>query len=360
MIRYTAMLCFLMLFAGCVQSDQSVNENALNSDAQVLVEWKEWAESTDEGLWEDDLEHQVHFEHITQLGGEVDEGSPLFTYVESFCVQGDTIFITDSAKEEVIAVTSSGEILWSIGGPGEGPGLFSGIGQIDVMGDVIAVVNQANSRVDILSTDGEWQTSFQVMIPYDVSMVSDGQMAVAMHTSATGCIVYCSTAGNTIAKFGTWSEHMEGWASNRDLHCTIADSKTLVLTSYYSNRVELYDLLNEQRIKSFHRTLPFHLEGTTENNGMISFQTVILDVFIGPEGMINVLLRPFADNKTVDLVNHQHSGIAVVDRFDYSGQYLDSYIIPAPASQVCYSQGVLYASCESECSIQLFRVRVGE
>ena len=151
---------------------------------------------------------------------------------------------------------------------------------------------------------------------------------------------------------------MDGWGANRDLHCLVYNSELLVLTSYYADRIEIYDIEEESRILEFNRRLPVDIPEPSEENGFVNFNTVILDVFIGPEGMINTLLRPFSTEKTLDL----QSGITdfcVIDRFNFEGEYLDSYVVPTKASLATYNNGNLFIANEEESEILVYKISVG-
>jgi hypothetical protein len=114
----------------------------------VMNEWKDWAESSADGLWENDSSHMVTLDLLHVYGGP-EEVDPPFFYPEAFTVQGDTFFVSDGGAQKLVVFNSQGEILWSTEGPGEGPGLFSGVSQLDVVGDIISVSNLGNSRIDL-------------------------------------------------------------------------------------------------------------------------------------------------------------------------------------------------------------------
>jgi hypothetical protein len=325
----------------------------------VMNEWKDWAESSADGLWENDSSHMVTLDLLHVYGGP-EEVDPPFFYPEAFTVQGDTFFVSDGGAQKLVVFNSQGEILWSTEGPGEGPGLFSGVSQLDVVGDIISVSNLGNSRIDLFSTSGEWLKSIRILSAYDIQFLNDSLMVVVKQTSPEGCVMLLSCDGDTLTSFGRWEEHLGGWGSNRDLHCAVLNSKLLVLTSYYSARIEIYDIAAESLLVDFSRTLPVEIPKPENDNGIVTFNTVILDVFIGPEGMINVLLRPFSPKKTLDLQNEGIADYSVVDRFNILGQYLDSYVIPAPASIATYNDGKLFVGSENECAIFTYKISTGD
>jgi len=284
--------------------------------------------------------------------------NPPFFFPEAFAVQGDTFFVSDGGTQKLVAFNSDGQTLWSTDGPGEGPGLFSGVSQLDVLGDRISVINLRSARIDFFSTAGGWLNSVPVLNAYDVQMLNDSLIVAVKQTSQEGCAMLLSTSGDTLSIFGQWEEHAEGFSSNRDLHCAVSDSNTLVITSYYSDIIDTYNMNTQTRLNSFCRILPVEIEKPDYHLGRMALNTIILDVFIGPEGMINTLLRPFSLEKSLDL----QTGIAncsVVDRFDFQGRYLDSYVLPVFASLVRYENGLLYVCSEQDCTISTYDISVG-
>ncbi|NOQ23408.1 MAG: hypothetical protein GQ565_12285 [Candidatus Aegiribacteria sp.] len=360
MILRTLCILIVIILCSCAEPHEN-NKDSIVSDSLsiILREWKEWSERTDEGLWEDDSEHKVTLEMLQVYGGS-EAIDPPFYYIESFAVKGDTIFVSDRSTERLVAFDLDNQVLWTTEGFGEGPGHFSGISQLDVYNDVIAVANMGNGRVDIFSTDGKWSQSIQVISPYDLEILNDSVLIVVKQTSPEGCVMLLNMNGDTLSTFGAWEDHLEGFSANRDLHCTMVDSEHLVINSYYTNRMEIYSLYTNCMISSFNRTLPVEIPEPQSENGMISLNTFLLDIFIGPEGMINVLLRPFTPDKSIDTMTEDIVNLSIVDRFNHQGQYLDSYVIPVSTSQVIYSNGILYAGSALECAIYSFNVMIGE
>lgn len=86
--------------------------------ADTGVKWVEYAESSDEGLWEERTD-RLPFAPSDSLGGGMD---PHFYDPCSFCAAGDTLFVADQSTRQVVAVRAGGEVLWPVGGQGEGPG----------------------------------------------------------------------------------------------------------------------------------------------------------------------------------------------------------------------------------------------
>ncbi|PIE52961.1 hypothetical protein CSA37_03335 [Candidatus Fermentibacteria bacterium] len=323
-----------------------------------MNEWKDWAEGSDTGLWVNDSLHRVSVCEIARYGGD-ESMNPPFYKPEALDVCGDMIYIADGGTQKLVAINHNGEVVWETEGIGEGPGHFNSISQVDATTEIVAVSDIANARVDLFSIEGEWLNSVPVIHPYDIQIYRDTTVMVAKYAlEGDNCFKIMNLSGDLLSSFGYWEEHGNGWSSNRDLHFAIKDS-VAVLTSYYTDRIELYDINSEMLISSFTRELPFDYPRPENDNGFTTFSTVILDVYIGPERMINVVYRPFTPDKTVDLSSVEFGEMTVIDRFNYSGEYLDSYVIPDNATQVVYENNQLYSLNEFESTLTIYEVGIG-
>ncbi len=139
------------------------------------------------------------------------------------------------------------------------------------------------------------------------------------------------------------------------VHIDLKDS-LLVATSYYSDRIEIYDLRKESMTAAFARDLPFEFSGPENDGGIISLTPVILDVYTGPKGMINVLYRPFGEDKCVEFAIENLADISVIDRYNYDGEYLDSYIMPKNVTQATYDNGKLYVINDFESMLDIYSI----
>ncbi|PIE52498.1 hypothetical protein CSA37_06845 [Candidatus Fermentibacteria bacterium] len=350
---FFASLCLLILIS-CGSGSPSVEDtSAPDSISLVIEEWKNWAESSDDGLWEGDSSHSLTISLLKSYGGP-DDIDPPFYYPEGLAVAGDTVFITDNNTQKLVAIDESGEVLWETEGLGEGPGHFTAISQVNVNDHFIAVTDLGNARVDFFNRAGEWLQSVPALSAYDVHFLDDSLAVVAKYTTSE-CFLVVSVTGDTLSTFGSWADHLEGWPSNRDLHIDLKDS-LLIVTSYYSDRIEIYDLQKDSMTAAFARDLPFEFSGPENDGGMISLTPVILDVYTGPEGMINVLYRPFNEDKCVEFAIENLADISVIDRYNYDGEYLDSYIIPKNVTQATYDNGKLYAINDIESMLDIYSI----
>lgn len=325
-----------------------------------LLEWKTWAESSSEGLWENNLEYSIILRSDWAIGE--DELQPPFYAIESFDVSGNTLFVADPASQKLIALREDGTNLWTLGQPGEGPGSFSCIGQIEVGSSLILVSNMDNSRIDIVSRDGEWLNSISLYQPYDIQFYQDSLIIAASLSDPDRLINILNLDGDLVSSFGSWDDPSGDLPfCNRNLHIALSEDSLLAVSSYYSSYIQIYDLTTTELIAGFQRETPLtnvdiemHSDGETHN---FSLPIHHLDVFEGPSGMLNVLLRPFTTNKEIATSSEEIATIAVIDRFNWSGEYLDSYAIPTIAGQVIFRDGQLYVSDEMNSTLRCYIIK---
>ncbi len=330
----------------------------------LLEDWSGWAEGSDDGLWESDSSRSIHFAELSAFGG--DEPSPPFFSIESFDVSGDTVIVTDRQSEQLVALRSTdGSVLWRTGQPGEGPGCFTSIGQVDCSGGLIALANQGMGRIDLFSRDGTWLESIPFMQPYDLCFLEDSLLAVVSLADPEALVTLVRVDGETLSAFGTWDHPSAALPpANRNLHCALVAPGILAVTSYYANHIQLMDLRGDSTIRSFSRNLPVAIPEPAigGSGGMTTFslQTWILDVAAGPSGTVDVLLRPFdEDRQTIEGPDFEPAGVSIVDRFDLEGHYLDSYAIPGSIDQLLYSDSVLYAADWRDSRLVMFGFAAG-
>jgi hypothetical protein len=330
---------------------------------ESLALWRKWATSSDQGLWEDDGCRGLSFKPLSTHGGTL---PPHFFSVESFAIRGDTVFITDPAANRLVALDHRGDLMWAVGQPGEGPGDFAHIGQVAVSPTHVAVADVGNNRVNLLTRRGRWQRSFAVQQPYDICFAEDSLLAVVTTVEAGGAVHLYDTGGEALASFGEWTSPFAGLRFTRDLHCAIIQDSLLAVCSYYQQNVQLYSLRERTLKSTLTRALPFKpatpaAKGGESDSVFFALDTFLLDVFEGPEGMVNVLLRPFAPDRSLQCAEKGMAEVSIIDRFDLQGNYLDSYVVPASLSQVVYHNGELWGSHEGEGAIYRYSVeRAGE
>ena len=78
-------------------------------ELEIAAEWKEYFESSDDGLWENVSEHSLSYRYAGQFG--VDNGLEPAVYAPvALCASGDTVFVTDSGTMQIVALDSEGNV----------------------------------------------------------------------------------------------------------------------------------------------------------------------------------------------------------------------------------------------------------
>jgi hypothetical protein len=373
-------VCFLVLDA-CQDSDQYreetaiLNEGEINgtlaivTDLDTLQKWQDWAMSSDEGLWKNDPSQKITMTLLRTYGGE-DNPNPQFFTVKWMEVSGDTLFISDRARECLVCMNSDGEVLWEYGEPGEGPGHFTCIGSIAVSDSWIAVCNTIGDRVELISRAGEPIDTYSLMNPLCVVTVSDEEFVVLSRAEYGGDIhLYNIHEGHT-ASFGEcpWPGGEVTSRSTNEYSAVCVDTRYLVMNDFYTYRLFLFDLDEQELISSFIREHPsgnLPVSSMTQmDDGSVSglFFFVLGKLFVCPCGVINIKLAAIQKDGTV-ISSRETIGpapVTIIDRYSMNGEYLDSYCIPLPnCTEFRYSEPYLYVAQSNTGTIYQFSVDGG-
>ena len=353
-IAISIQLVFLLILCSC-------NNSSGIADGPGGQSWKDWAESSDVGLWEGDISKCIKFDLIRTYGDDISSGDMLFTSIEAFAVSGDTIFVSDQCMEELVAFDLDGNLLWRFGEKGEGPGHFARIGQVAVSSTSIAVANINNSRVELISRSGKYIGTIPIQTPYDLCYLDDSTLVIISHHESNSIIHVRSIYGEVLADYGEWVSALSNFRGNRNFHCVVIDDRHLYVNSYYENKVNCIDLLSKTQINEFSRILPMEIpanEARSDGNGMaFRLYPVMLDIFAGPENQVNVLLRPISEDGNALFEPEDQAQISIIDRFSIEGNYLDSYIVPIYAGQAVFTDSnELFLSHEAECLLYRYEV----
>jgi len=310
--------------------------NGISPDS--LWKWKLYAESSDDGLWEGDLSHYVILNRTASLGGE-DDLTPPFYNVLNMHTMGDTIMVADRATQELVCMTPEGDVLWKAGASGEGPGHFHGIGGIVSGGNWLAVGNTGLNRIDIFTKTGEFTEAFSIDTPEDLVAISDTTFAVISGSRDNGVISIVNPASGLIRSFGTIeadSVMTFNMIFTDNLRGTFIPPNIIAVISRYEHKLFIFNLDTEEQVFAGIRNLtsdparPYrNFNEETGNITTICFPS-ISSVFKGPEGMINVVVDEYQSDGTLlhGNRNNNYAPVTVIDRYDPTGTYLDSYCIP--------------------------------
>ena len=326
-IRIAAVSLALASLLSAACGDNGARPAAYSNGIHVdtLQKWSAYASSSDEGLWADDPSRRIRVERVDTYGGAEDLSPPFFKadFIAAF---GDTIYIADGSQEALIAMSSAGELLWTAGRLGEGPGDFAMIGSVSRCDDVIAVCNNANSRLDFFGTDGTYRSSIAVSGPQNVIMLSDSTGLVASK-SQPGGDVHCFSVDSGIQR-SIGEREWELFPNNyprRDLFIAYHPMGRVACVSQFQDALRIYDLETGETVHSGTRNIPAIPTGGTVE----VFYTVYATIFTGPEGMINVPIPNLMNNgEFMGSGGSRHTPVTIVDRYNWDGVYLDSYLLP--------------------------------
>lgn len=317
-----SVLCFFSI--ACSEDPQPISlVNGIPVD--TLEKWLSWAYSTDEGLWENDVTKSVELETIDTYGGEADLMPPFFS-ANSITIHGDTIYIADGSQEALVAMNCDGEQLWITGQLGEGPGSFAMIGSLDRYSDVIAVCNNANSRLDFFSPDGAYLSSIPVSSPQSVVLLSDSTGLVASKSEPGGSIHLFNRYEGIERSFGegVWDMFPANHA-RKDLFVAYHQMGRVACMSQFEDNLLIFDLETGEILHSGTREFPASSTGSTQE----TFFTLYGPMFLGPDSMINVPIPNIMDNgHYMGSGGTFHAPVTFVDRYNWDGEYLDTYLIP--------------------------------
>lgn len=336
-----AMIIFVFLLISCGGEEEQTQADSyqeMHANDSILVqsrEWVEYFESSDVGLWEDSLNHLLEYTITGPLVVE-SEIEPVLFQPFALCSYGDTVFVTDAATRKILALDSNGKILWSIGGQGEGPGLFVHMSTIAVSECYVAALNYALARIDFFNRDGSFSHSLSFQLPQDIVCIDDTTFAVASSQNPGGQIHIVNPATGVLKSFGSAEFDKYADILRMDLmRLCYGGNGRIALFNRYEGLLAIYDIETEERIFGGSRsypatpTAPISYIGEDGRDHMVFFP-IGGNAFLGPEGMLNVIICNYMDDGSFisDPEYLDFAPITCVDRYDWDGNYLDSYCLP--------------------------------
>ena len=329
----------LCLLTGC-----SFFSDKLGNDP---AKWKEWAESVSDGIWEDDPSREVKLSCLYYLGDQ-EEDTLVYLPID-IALAGDTVFASDYASQEVVCFALSDSLIWKRGGAGEGLGLFSSIGNIDVGDHYVAVCNRGAGRVDLLDRyTGDWKRSISILWPYDVSIIGD-TIVVASVAAPSPISLFSISTGELLAEMGedfwendsTFGELSLFGNANLTISCT--DSLVLMV-SYFQKSGALYEIASGDMIARVEHDTPLTRPTQSSNvSGVISLPVYNVDCSIFG-GTVYIVNGAYGPEGTPPSEEDGYANITVLDRYDLSGRYLDSVVLPYHADIVSIEGSLLAAA----------------
>ncbi|MEM6646358.1 MAG: 6-bladed beta-propeller [Bacteroidota bacterium] len=143
-------IALIMIAVGCSSDDHT----ASISDANVVM-------NTGSGAWDAQDIPGVQFELTHVFGAEDKPVEALLAGVSAVEVDSaGNLYVLDPPNSRLMAFDAEGNVLWTVGRPGEGPGEFTNAWSMAYDGgDRLVVLNQRGGRIDIWSTSGTYQHS---------------------------------------------------------------------------------------------------------------------------------------------------------------------------------------------------------
>ncbi len=331
-----------MLHIGCGDAPGSETAVTAEEDAPVIPDsvgrWIDWAEKSGDGLWENGSHRFLLKESMVYGGQEF----PPFYNVEGFCFRGDTLFVTDPTDQSVSAVSvDTGDLLWKSGEHGEGPGMFNEICEIAAGPSEIAVCDLANARVSLINFQGDFITSIPVQCPFDVMWSGDTLFVLSL--AETKPLNMYSASGEFLGSCGELPEELSYLAySNRHLHGVLApDGSVLVISRFVGGIWEIDPATGSTELFS---DISFPQGEMVNDLASGSFMVLSRDIFIGPDGMLNVILPVFSENGGPLSDGGKMQNTTAVHRYNWDGQYLDSWIMDGTVGIVLMHNGQLFSA----------------
>lgn len=302
----------------------------------TLTQWVSWAEKSGDGLWEDG-NHRFQLREAEVYGGQ--EIPPFFN-VEGFSFKGDTMYVSDPADQSLAAVSLiTGKQLWKAGEQGEGPGYFNGIGEVAVGTSVIAVCNMSNNRISLLSHSGEFLMNISIQCPYDVMWKGDTLYVLSLAEEKP--LNMYSIQGEFLGSCGELPEELDYLRyCNRHLHgVLIQDGCVLVISRFVSGIWKIDPVTGLTELFS-ETVFP---QGEIVNDLQSGrFMVLCRDIFIGPEGMVNVILPMFTEEGGRLSDGGEPQMTTVIHRYSMDGEYLDSWAMNGTVGIALMHEGQLF------------------
>lgn len=343
-------------------AEQHQSEGCMSSE--MLLEWKMYLESTDDGLWEGDSHKSVVYNSTAQYCDTSGQVLEVFR-PSSFCEYDDNVYIADAATFQIIACDSNGSVLWRTGGRGEGPGHFTMMTSIAAVNNYIFALNPGLSRIEVFHREtGEYSHSFPFIAAEDIIALNDSTIAVGSRMGTGGDICVLDVEGDILKEFGE-TETVDYYSIPRSdlMRLCADDSGRICIYNRYEGLLAIYDIESEACLFRGSRTYPATPEPPREminedGEKRLVFFPIGGNAYTGPHGAINIIICNIMQDGTFisDPTYLDYAPITAVDRYDWEGNYLDSYCLPDSCiNRVLYlPDGRIIARNYVEGSIKIF------
>ena len=341
--------CLVVLFLSfmtisCSSNSSEIDESTLSSSSldssnslgdAIIHEWVSYLQSSDQGLWEESANSILFYRND---GPFIDEELPEPAIYRPYavCSFEDTVYVTDTAKYQIVALDGNGSVLWKAGGEGEGPGHFTMMTSLAVSKNYIAALNYAQSRIEFFNKDGSFSHSTGFVGAEDIVAISDSLFAVASSMEHGGDIHILDPNDGVLSSFGEVETiHYANIPRSDLLRLCSGPNGILCLYNRYEGLLAIYDIYTKECLFRGSRNYPASPEPPREERNSsgetrMAFFPIGGNTFVGPDGMLNVVICNLMEDGSFisDPEYLDFAPITAIDRYDWEGNYLDSYCLP--------------------------------
>ena len=311
------------------------SESGRPQDTELIDQWTIYFESSDEGLWEDNADRIVVYELSGNLYELDDLNVPIYSPFAIRC-HSDTIFISDAGAKQIVAMDDGGSVLWKAGDEGEGPGHFSMVTTLAVSDDYIAALNMHLRRIELFNRDGSFSHSLEIVRPQDIVAVDDTTFVVASTEQPGGDFHIVDADRGVIRSFGEANiEEYENIFRPDLVRLCLNDNGRLAAFNRYEGLLAIYDIETEEPIYIGSREYPVTPtppRPITDEDGQERTMSFPIggNAYLGLKGMLNVVVCNYMEDGSFisDPDYLDFAPVTCIDRYDWNGNYLDSYCLP--------------------------------
>jgi hypothetical protein len=315
-------------------NDRNIEEvSPIEANPSLVDNWTEYLQSSDSGLWEDSTEYS---QNIAYLSDMYEENAITVYSPYAISCYSDTIYVTDASTRDIVALHEDGTVLWRTGGAGEGPGEFSLITTLAASKRYVAASNIHLGRIEIFYSDGSYANSIQIERPQDIAVLNDSTFIVGSTEEQGGDLHIVDVNTGIVKSFGEVNRDSYQNILRPDLIrlCVEPDGKVAVFNRY-EGLLAIYDIDTEECVYRGNREYPAEVSPPVEfidDNGdqRTIFFPIGGNIFLGSEGMLNVVVCNYMEDGSFlsDPEYLDFAPITAIDRYNWDGEYLDSYCLP--------------------------------
>lgn len=357
MIRYA--FFNILAFGLCLASISSCTSPSNNNSAGIAFASSplgpdtldflyQWSMSTDQPLWADSSSRRIVVGAYEKFTLELPTNMQ-YIIPNDLVADSSRVFIMDNTGKYLLCYNHAGSLEWCAGGKGEGPGEYMGFVKLALGENALLARDATLGRVDWYSFQGGLLSSsmiqyIQFALPYDL----------------TNCLAFsCMFDDGVACLYNSQGEPLcEEWGDDSSQYAipyfpyyrygVLSSSGRFAAASYKHTYILFGSLDGEFHIDS--RDLPYSVDSEisyASKNGQQGIQAIPLtgSMFIGPHGMVNIqMILPDYDGTNPVSISGSEREYSLVDRYSWSGEYLDSYIVPkGNIWSLCYANGYIYA-----------------